>query len=140
VSATEIAFVNQLGETTDLAGVESLIVPVPAVASSSAARSTRYVAKKGDTLVTLADRFNVSVDDLRSWNRLKGTTIAPGHSLYVSEPARVASPRSRHAALKASSSHARTTASAKSAQASTGHAAAHASSASKPRKKHSTVP
>jgi membrane-bound lytic murein transglycosylase D len=140
VSATEIAFVNQLGSSTDLAGVESLIVPVAAVASSSAARSTRYVAKKGDTLVTLADRFNVSVDDLRSWNHLKGTTIAPGHSLYVSEPARVASPRSHRTTSKAGSTHAKANASAKPAHASSAHAAAHAPSASKPAKKHSHAP
>ena len=89
VSATEIAFVNQLGNTTDLSGAESLIVPVAAVSSSSAARSTRYVARKGDTLVTVADRFNVSVQQLRSWNHLKSNTIAPGRSLYVSEPARI---------------------------------------------------
>jgi len=96
VSATEIAFVNQLTNTTDLAGTESLIIPVAAVSSSSAARSTRYVTRKGDTLVTVADRFNVSVDQLRSWNHLRGTVIAPGHSLYVSEPARIATPRGHH--------------------------------------------
>lgn len=95
VSATEIEFVNQLSAGGDLSGVETLVVPVAAVASS-AARSTRYVAKKGDTLVTVADRFNVSVDDLRSWNHLKGTALTPGHSLYVSEPARVSSPRGGH--------------------------------------------
>jgi len=96
VSAAEIAFVNQLTNTTDLAGTESLIIPVAAVSSSSAARSTRYVTRKGDTLVTVADRFNVSVDQLRSWNHLRGTVIAPGHSLYVSEPARIATPRGHH--------------------------------------------
>ena len=89
VSATEIAFVNQLSNTADISGVDALIIPVAAVSSSSAARSTRYVARKGDTLVTVADRFNVSVEQLRSWNHLKGNTLAPGHSLYVSEPARV---------------------------------------------------
>ena len=109
VSATEIAFVNQLGEGHDLAGVETLVIPAAAVASSSAARSTRYTVKRGDTLVTLADRFNVSVDDLRSWNHLKGTAVVPGHTLYVAEPARVSSPRGhRHAksgSTAASSAH-----------------------------------
>jgi membrane-bound lytic murein transglycosylase D len=108
VSATEIAFVNQLGNATDLTGTESLIVPVAAVSASSIAHSTRYVARKGDTLVTVADRFNVSVEQLRGWNHLKGNTLAPGHSLYVSEPARVATTsghrRAKHGSA-ASSSH-----------------------------------
>ena len=94
VSATELAFVNQLSAGSDLSGTESLIVPVAAAPSASITRSTRYTAKKGDTLVTVADRFNVSVDELRGWNHLKGTTLTPGHTLYVSEPARVASSHS----------------------------------------------
>ena len=96
VSATELAFVNQLSAGSDLAGAETLVVPVAAAASTSITRSTRYTAKKGDTLVTVADRFNVSVDELRTWNHLKATTLTPGHTLYVSEPARVASSHSHH--------------------------------------------
>ena len=94
VSATEIAFVNQLGDATDLSGTDFLVIPA-APASSAAARSTRYVARKGDTLVTVADRFNVSVDQLRGWNHLRGAGLTPGRSLYVSEPARIASPGGR---------------------------------------------
>jgi membrane-bound lytic murein transglycosylase D len=101
VSATELAFVNQLSPGGDLSGAEALVVPVAAASSASASRSTRYVAKKGDTLVTVADRFDVSVDELRSWNHLKATALTPGHTLYVSEPARVASPRSHRRASAA---------------------------------------
>jgi membrane-bound lytic murein transglycosylase D len=102
VSPTELAFVNQLSAGSDLSGTEGVVVPVAAAPSGSIARSTRYTAKKGDTLVTLADRFNVSVDELRSWNHLKSSAIAPGHTLYVSEPARVASRRGHHRAASAS--------------------------------------
>jgi membrane-bound lytic murein transglycosylase D len=119
-------------------------VPVAAATTSSIARSTRYVARKGDTLVTVADRFNVSVDELRGWNHLKGTTIVPGHSLYVSEPARVSSPRGHHtastkshtAAASTKSSHDKSTADAKPAPSSTAHPA----SAFKAKKKHSSAP
>jgi membrane-bound lytic murein transglycosylase D len=128
VSATEIAFVNQLGKDPDISGTESLIIPA-AAASSSGARSTRYVARKGDTLVTVADRFNASVEDLRQWNHLTGTALAPGRSLYVSEPARVASPRG-HRASAAKPSHARPAASTKSAKAS------HPAAAKRKKKKH----
>jgi membrane-bound lytic murein transglycosylase D len=107
VSATELAFVNQLDAASALSGTETLVVPSAAVASSSVARSTRYTAKKGDTLVTVADQFNVSVDELRGWNHLKGTALTPGHTLYVSEPARVAPPRGRHSGKGASHSSAK---------------------------------
>jgi len=50
-----------------------------------------YTVRKGDTLVTVADRFGVSVAQLRSWNRLTSTrTVAPGKVLYVSQPVRLA--------------------------------------------------
>jgi membrane-bound lytic murein transglycosylase D len=141
VSATELAFVNQLGAVSDLSSTESLVVPVAAT-SASAARSTRYTAKKGDTLVTVADRFNVSVDDLRSWNHLKSTTVTPGHTLYVSEPARVSSSGSHHRG--SSSSH--PTKSAKSGKGATARTATSASgkatttSASAGKKHHSSGP
>ena len=121
-------------------------------ASSSAARSTRYIAKKGDTLVTVADRFNVSVDQLRSWNHLKGTALTPGHSLYVSEPARVASPHG-HRHGKSSSGTAGTGSGGKASHSGTGaaHSAAaksasstsktaHANSAPKGKTHHSSAP
>jgi membrane-bound lytic murein transglycosylase D len=96
VSPTELAFVNQLSPGSDLSDTEALVVPVTAAPSASITRSTRYTAKKGDTLVTVADRFNVSVDALRRWNHLKSASLVPGHTLYVSEPARVTSPSGKH--------------------------------------------
>jgi membrane-bound lytic murein transglycosylase D len=144
VSATEIAFVNQLGPETDVtapvANVDALVVPVAAVASSSAARSTRYTARKGDTLVTVADRFNVSVDQLRSWNHLRGTALVPGRSLYISEPARITSPRGRHRA--ASAPHTTSAVGRKSSHpaSSKSPAAAHPADASKAKKHNSSAP
>jgi membrane-bound lytic murein transglycosylase D len=50
----------------------------------------RYVTRLGDTLVTIADRFNVSVEDLRRWNHLSSSTIRPQHTLYVTAPVHLA--------------------------------------------------
>ena len=50
----------------------------------------RYTPRRGDTLVTVADRFNVSVEDLRRWNDLPGGTLRVGHAMYVAEPVRLA--------------------------------------------------
>jgi membrane-bound lytic murein transglycosylase D len=44
---------------------------------------------RGDTLVTVADRFNVTVQQLRRWNHLTAARLEPGRRLYVAEPALV---------------------------------------------------
>ena len=67
---------------------EELIVPVPA--ALAVAHPLHYTTKAGDTLVTIADRFNVSVEDLRRWNQLSSSKIAPRRSLFVSQPIRLA--------------------------------------------------
>ncbi len=98
VSASEIAFVNQLSSTSsDLSGIDSLVIPVSPAAASSTARGGMYTTRRGDTLITVADRFDVTVEQLRRWNSLRGSAIPPGRRLYVSEPARIsAATRSRH--------------------------------------------
>jgi membrane-bound lytic murein transglycosylase D len=88
VTTSEIAFVNQLEAKDDLTGTDSLIIPVPPTASSKS-RSTLYKVERGDTLVTVADRFNITVQQLRRWNHLTVAKLEPGRRLYVAEPARV---------------------------------------------------
>ncbi len=105
VSASEIAFVNQLGSTTDLSGVDALVIPVAPASTSSLARTALYRTRKGDTLVTVADRFGVTVDQLRRWNHLGSATIPPGRGLYVAEPARIsAASRKSHGRTSSSAS------------------------------------
>jgi membrane-bound lytic murein transglycosylase D len=48
-----------------------------------------YTARKGDTLVTIADRFGVSLDQLRRWNKMTGIKVEPGRRLHVAEAANV---------------------------------------------------
>ncbi len=88
VTPSEIAFVNQLDAGEDLSSTDSLIIPVPP-APSSRSRLTLYKVEHGDTLVTVADRFNVTVQQLRRWNHLSAAHLEPGRRLYVAEPARV---------------------------------------------------
>ena len=88
VSPSEIVFVNQLEPGDDLSAADSLIIPV-ATAPSSKSRLTLYRVEHGDTLVTVADRFNVTVQQLRRWNHLIANRLEPGRHLYVAEPARV---------------------------------------------------
>jgi membrane-bound lytic murein transglycosylase D len=88
VTPSEIAFVNQLDAGEDLSSTDSLIIPVPP-APSSRSRLTLYKVEHGDTLVTVADRFNITVQQLRRWNHLSAAHLEPGRRLYVAEPARV---------------------------------------------------
>jgi membrane-bound lytic murein transglycosylase D len=88
VSIADLAAANQMRESDGLEGVEALIVPVPPSATPSS-RGLLYTTRKGDTLVSIADRFGVSLSQLRRWNNLTGVKVAPGRRLHVAEPARV---------------------------------------------------
>jgi membrane-bound lytic murein transglycosylase D len=55
-------------------------------------RATHYKVRKGDTLYTVADDFEVPADKLRKWNHLRGNTLAPGRILLIYKPAGSGSP------------------------------------------------
>ena len=93
VSSSELAFVNQLTPGSDLSGVDSVIIPVAPSSDPRSLRSALYRIRRGDTLVTVADRFGVTVAQLRRWNHLRSSALVPGHSVYVAEPARIYSYR-----------------------------------------------
>jgi membrane-bound lytic murein transglycosylase D len=98
VTASELADANQLSVGAGISGVEALVVPV-APAAAPAAHTVTYTARHGDTLVSIADRFGVSLDQLRRWNKIaSGTKVTPGARLHVAEPvvATRRSTRSRH--------------------------------------------
>jgi len=86
VSESELADANQISSTQSLQGLEALVIPVAAVAAPSS-HTLLYTTRKGDTLVTIADRFGVSLTDLRTWNKITGTKVEPGRRLHVAEPA-----------------------------------------------------
>jgi len=81
---SEIAVANGLKEDAEINAGNELVVPVTNVVAAT--HPTHYTTRVGDTLVTVADRFNVTVEDLRRWNNLSTTTIAAHHLLIVAEP------------------------------------------------------
>ncbi|MGD0735933.1 MAG: transglycosylase SLT domain-containing protein [Terracidiphilus sp.] len=99
VSVAELAAVNQLGEGKSISGMEGLVVPQAPTAAPSA-RMLMYTARRGDTLVTIADRFGVSLNQLRRWNKIEGVKVEVGRRLHVAEPATATATtaRSRHRA------------------------------------------
>ena len=95
---------------------DKLIIPITpgrhdsdAVAYSR--HPTHYKVRKGDTVASVADDFEVPVEKLRKWNHLHGATLTVGRTLVVYKPAAGGSEAS---SSEVSSSRSKTTASAKS--------------------------
>ncbi|HEX4155863.1 MAG TPA: transglycosylase SLT domain-containing protein [Acidobacteriaceae bacterium] len=84
--ASAIASLNDVTEAQPIQAGDELVVPV----ETSAEAQQRYRTRRGDTLVTVADRFGVSVENLRAWNHLHSNRVAAGHVIYVAEPVRLA--------------------------------------------------
>jgi membrane-bound lytic murein transglycosylase D len=88
VTVAALAAANQLHTRDDIQGVEALVVPVPPSAAPPA-HTLLYTARKGDTLVTISDRFGVSLSQLRRWNKITGIKVQPGQRLHVADPASI---------------------------------------------------
>lgn len=88
-STSVIADANNL-RGDDVRVGSKLIIPIaPGKASNTVAysrKATHYTVRKGDTLGSIADDFEVPVDKLRKWNRLRGSTVAVGHTLTIYKP------------------------------------------------------
>jgi len=121
VSVSGLADANQIDTTSKLEGIEALMVPVAARAAASY-HTVFYKTRRGDTLVSVADRFGISLSQLRRWNKLpsSGIRIDAGRRLHVAEPTavRASSTRSRRGS-HAKTSSSRSSASSKSAHKST---------------------
>lgn len=53
------------------------------IASRPASKKTRYIVKRGDTLDSIARKFDVARSDLQRWNNLTNSLITPGRKLTV---------------------------------------------------------
>jgi membrane-bound lytic murein transglycosylase D len=84
----DIAETNGLSVGDDVESGDELVVPVASAAAS--VRPARYVVRRGDTLITVADRFGVSVGELRRWNHLSSNGLRLRSSLAVAEPVKLA--------------------------------------------------
>jgi membrane-bound lytic murein transglycosylase D len=100
VSLASLEEVNDLSSAADVSDVDAVVVPVTPRSASFGA--SYYRVRRGDTLITIADRFGVSVEQLRRWNHLRGSYIRAGHRLRVAEPAHVAESHSRYSARRGS--------------------------------------
>jgi membrane-bound lytic murein transglycosylase D len=53
---------------------------------AAASKPTRYKIRRGDSLEAIAQRFGVTVDQLKAWNSLRGSRINVGDYLTVGSP------------------------------------------------------
>ena len=73
------------GSTASSETLASTASPSSSDASSSDEISSVYRVQRGDTLAGIAQRFGVSVAQLRAWNDLNDSRIYPGQNLRISE-------------------------------------------------------
>jgi membrane-bound lytic murein transglycosylase D len=105
--AADIIQVNNIAANDPVDNGDELVIPVATV--SAGTHPMHYRVLHGDTLVTVADRFGVSVEDLQRWNHLSSkSALRPGTTITVAAPVKLApSVRGRSSASgkKRTSSH-----------------------------------
>jgi membrane-bound lytic murein transglycosylase D len=102
VAVSDLTQVNKITTKTTLRVGQELMVPIsgvlriPSTAMASASKTTPaseqtpapkvYQVKRGDTLSSIAARFNLTVDDLKKWNKLTSTRLDVGQKLTLVPP------------------------------------------------------
>jgi membrane-bound lytic murein transglycosylase D len=83
----------------ELAENAKLIIPISRSSSRRGSRegslrysrhATHYRIRRGDTILSVADRFGVPAEKVRQWNRLKGNSLYAGRYLTIFRPTRIA--------------------------------------------------
>jgi peptidoglycan lytic transglycosylase D len=92
-TTASITTANNLNAGDELASDSHLIIPIAPgkhAASEDAqtyAKSiTRYKVRRGDTVQTVAETFNVPPSMVRRWNRLKGNSLRGRRVLFLHQP------------------------------------------------------
>ncbi len=105
-TAKAISEANGL-EDEDLSPDTKLIIPIAAGKEADTAtyarRITRYKVRKGDTVESVAENFGVSPRMVRSWNRLKGSSLAGRRVLFLHLPVSPGTPGAQVVAARSKS-------------------------------------
>ena len=92
IKASDIRLWNKLKSSRLHAGQRLVVKPATSEAASArlasgadktAKAATRYTVRRGDTLYSIANRFNVSVSQLKSWNKLQSNHVQAGRQLTI---------------------------------------------------------
>ena len=83
VTPAAIAEANKIDRAAALDAGVKLIIPAARPASEGKRRLVSYRVRRGDTLAGIADRFSVSPEDVRKWNRLRSNRVGRGMVLRI---------------------------------------------------------
>jgi membrane-bound lytic murein transglycosylase D len=83
VTPMAVADANGLERNAAPEAGEKLIIPATQPQSEMKRRLVSYRVRRGDTFLGIADRFSVSADDLRKWNRLGSNRVRRGMVLRI---------------------------------------------------------
>src|SRR6266446_2051638 len=83
VTPAAIAAANNLEHGAALDAGEKLIIPATQSQAEVKRRLVSYRVRRGDTLLGIADRYSVSSDDVRKWNRLRSNHVSRGMVLRI---------------------------------------------------------
>ena len=84
VSVKDLQRWNNIGDPRRLrAGTTITVFHSPAAPQPAKSGSVKYVVQSGDSLWSIARKYKVRVNDLRSWNDLNGSMIRPGQSIRI---------------------------------------------------------
>jgi len=94
VSTSSIADANSLSGSVgdDIKPGTKLIIPISpnrhdASSDAYSHKATHYKVRRGDTVASVADDFEVPVDKLRKWNHLRASSeLTPGRTLVIYKP------------------------------------------------------
>jgi len=83
VTPVAIAAANNLEQGVALDAGQKLIIPATQSETEIKRRLVSYRVRRGDTLLGIADRYSVSPDDVRKWNRLRSNHVNRGMVLRI---------------------------------------------------------
>ena len=83
VTVASLAKVNGLEEHDRPAVDTNLIIPGAAPSQPTLGAVIRYSARRGDTLESVADQFNVTAAELKKWNGMRSDHLAAGMRLRI---------------------------------------------------------
>ena len=83
VPMLESAKKRSVAKAQPASGKKSSVPPAVTAQMAKEQPPTWYVVKNGDTLVTIAKKFQSSPQNIRSWNKLSGNALQTGDKLIV---------------------------------------------------------
>jgi membrane-bound lytic murein transglycosylase D len=98
VSARDLAKLNRISTRAKLRTGQRLYLNVPnkprpvtvpvsrVTTKTDEHQATSHLVRRGETLQSIARRYDVSLSDLREWNRLRSSTVKYGQRLVLTPP------------------------------------------------------